>query len=78
VKTPFEQGQIDGQWTRVRVSSCGFRSVQECLEHQERVYQEGLAGLSRLAASNPAYAKKHAEYLEGLVASTRASLSALL
>lgn len=78
MKTPFEQGQLDGQWTREQVFEVGFRSVQECLEHQERVYQEKVADLARLAASNPAYAKKHAEYLEGLIASTRASLSSLL
>lgn len=72
MKTPFEQGQIDGQWTVEQVRACGFTSAEKCLEHQEHAYQEELGQLSGLAAQHP-----HLRYLEGLITATRASLRAL-
>lgn len=74
MSTSFEAGKRDGQWTDEQIRSCGFKSAQECLEHQEQVYREEVANLSQLAKKNPAYAAQHAEYLEGLISGTRQSL----
>lgn len=72
--TPYERGKIDGQWTDEQVAECGFSTRAECLAHQERVYQDEMDTLSDLYATNPAYAARHAEYMEGLIAGERESL----
>ncbi len=75
--TPFERGRADGQWTFEQVRQCGFASVEECLAHQEGVYEEERASLVHLYAVNPVYAAWQAEYLEGLIAGERACLREL-
>ena len=72
--TPYEQGMIDGQWSDEQITQCGFTSAEECLAHQEQVLQEEKENLPSLYEKNPAYAKQHAEYLEGLESGTYASL----
>jgi hypothetical protein len=74
IMTPFEQGKKDGAWTEARITECGFSSAEECLAHQEKVYQEEVAALPRIRATNPEYAAQQAEYLEGLITATRQSL----
>jgi hypothetical protein len=74
VSTPFQRGQRDGQWTEEQIRECGFNSAEDCLKHQEKVHQEELASLADLHKINPDYAKKHAEYLEGIISGTRQSL----
>jgi hypothetical protein len=60
--TPFEQGKVDGFMTLQDVHTCGFRSVQECLVHRERVYQEQLAVVASI--QNPERAARHAQYVK--------------
>jgi len=71
-KTPYEQGKIDGQWTEEQIKQCGFASPEDCLAHQEKVYQEEMQNLSSLERS---YAIRHAEYMEGLINAEMESLN---
>ena len=72
--TPFEQGKKAGQWTDGQIQGYGFNSAQDCLEHQEQVYQEAIDELADIYKINPDFARQQVEYLEGIIASTRQSL----
>lgn len=72
--TPFEQGKIAGQWTDKQLAECGFSSAQECLEHEEKLYQENLKEVAEIRVTNPVYAAKQAEYIAGEIAGARESL----
>jgi len=74
MSTPFERGKRDGQWTDEQLKQCGLNSAEECLTHQEQVYQDKMANLPNLHAKNPEYAARHAEYMEGLITGERESL----
>jgi hypothetical protein len=76
--TPYERGMQDGQWSAAEVAAHGFDSAEECLAHQEGVYQEERDKLPRLYAQNPEYAQQHAAYMEGWILTTRETLRRLI
>jgi hypothetical protein len=77
-KTPYEQGLEQGRWSAQQVEELGFASPQECLLHQEAIYEEKKRDLlPSLHAIDPAYAEEQAEFLEGLQAATRSSLKGM-
>lgn len=75
MSTPFERGLKKGEWTLEDVYELGFSTPEECLAYQEQTHQEDLATLARL---RPELARIQAEYLEGIITATRASLKALM
>lgn len=71
MSTPFERGYKAGQWTDEQIKQNGFESAEECLAHEEQVYQDEIANLGSLS---PEGAAKHKEYMDGLIAGARDSL----
>lgn len=74
--TPYEQGKVDGQWTRERVEMSGFETVAACLSHYEQLYTRTVAGLRE--SSNPDAAVIQIEYWSGLITAIRETLGAQL
>ncbi len=73
---PYKQWKKDGIWTLELVRECGFQSAQKCLDNQERVYQQELDALPKLA--NVKVAEKQKIYLKEWIARTRESLGTLI
>lgn len=72
--TPFERGLKAGRWTRTQMRECGFNSSDEVLRHEEEVYEEDMAGIEAIRASNPELAEQQSEYLNGKIHAARRSL----
>jgi hypothetical protein len=74
----YQHGFKHGQWTLKLVKECGWKTPQECLANAENVYRKEVNNLPELYRKNPAYAAKHAQYLEGYITAERQSLGALI
>lgn len=77
-ETPYEIGRRHGAWTAAQVQECGWESPEACLAQMEQGYQDKMNNLSDMYQRDPESAKQHAEYLEGLIASARSTLRALM